>query len=348
MKSISELKLEDLISEENLERYKYISPMNITLADYILRYLNSRPGFIRVKVKEGKEDKDLENSKNYYYEIINKKVLAGKPIEVFFTCFNPKSKKKEITNGRLEPDMGELLSFVHLTLIGKHIREVYNPGFRFIIAYEGNYFNKAPKLSEKETEEVYKILEMYKKEAERMVGIRNVIQFVDLKEIVEKLGDGFQEKIENERHLVLKDIEQGIYNIHKTIDYLVRNVVCLDRFENEESAKKYLWDVVIYNEAYGRIKDGLEENDLGIRTHFPNTINASAKMFRNRGEKDAIRFQLLPDEVTYPYNKLMVRTFDNKWKLKTWKEIENEANYEPIYIKEIEAPFYYQEINKRP
>lgn len=339
-KSLSEYVLSDFYDEKELCNYETNFPSNITMAEYILRYLNSKPGFISSMNND--EQEDIKEKFSNYYHIINQKVLAGKPIEIFFTGFAPKSRKKDITNGNYYPDAGEFLSILHLTLIAKHIRKIYAPGARIIIAYEGSFFHDLSCLTKEQALEVYDVLKLFRNEIERMVRVRNIIEFCNMEDLIDDFKEELFANIEIEKEKMLKREKDGDSELKERVEYFIQEVIELSLFENKEVAIQKMREHVLFSKGFSLWKYKGGEKDLGLQNRYPNAILASMRIHTKEKINENLHIQLLPNEITYPYNRLTVFQNEEHWKLKKWEEIRNEEEYEAVYIEELKTPFYFK------
>lgn len=333
MKKLSEMKLTDIFSEETIDSYAYLSDPKSTLSEFIIDYIASQPGFISDKEKELTRSKE---ERDFYVHLINKKTLTGKPIEVFMLLFDPKPRRISITNGQFLPDMGEFLTILHLTLIGKHIRDIYNPGFRFIICYEGNYFKDTGGFTKEETMKVYEIIQYYKEVAEKMVKIKNVISFVDLEELIEPFKDEHYRLLEEKK----KKVKENKNLYQEFAKYMFEEVINTDDYKTIEEAKEKAKEEAIRMVAFGEVLDKGGEKNNGIFWKYPHVISANANMGYR---EEAFEFQLLPDGITIPYNFITTRNKKGKWELKRYEDIKDKP-YKKVYVEEFDHVFYYQEV----
>jgi pyoverdine/dityrosine biosynthesis protein Dit1 len=341
-KKLSELQLEDIFQGEELDKYKNIYANDSqTVADYIFNILTEPDLGRRLDTFYHENEQKV----NEYLRLIEEKVQSGKPIEIFFNGYDPKPYNKKITNGDVLPDMAEFLSFIHLSMIAKKVREIYSPGFRFIIAYEGNLWAEDDSYFSLETsQKTFHHLKKLVKEAERIVGVRNVIKLIDVLELIEPYKKEFLSTFHGKFIEIMEKYDKKDTKFNKPLDvyrdYVLDELVTFSDFTSEEDVRKYALELAFKARAFKKIKYKGGPKGVGILHKFPNSIGASVKL----RTKNVMSIQLLPGFIDYPYNRLTAKMKDGSWNLVKWEDMQNSSSsFEPVYIKDFDYPFYYME-----
>lgn len=337
-KFLSELTLNDLNLTHLVENYQVKINPDSTVGSIIYEHLNSKPGFIKHK-------RSLDNKKELselYSKAIHKTVSKGAPLEIFISAFSPKITNPDITNGYIYPDMSDLLTLIHLHSVAKGIREVYDYGFRFIIGYRGNVYKEFFNWNDEEVKACYEHLLSLTKVAEKIVGVRNVIRFVDTVELIEEEGDDFQQRLEEEiRKVETKFNEGDAFYVRKINAWIndFKHAIDASRFKNEEEMNAFLFSYGVRFRALKNIEYTGGKHDLGICNSFPNILLATI-----RGLDEKISFQLNPFFRFHSHQRLIALKKDGTWETMKWMDMqESEIIFEPVYYENLDYPFYFIE-----
>lgn len=339
IKSIHELKINDLYINKELEKYKVNIDNDSTVGSVIYKHLSSKPGFIRHK-REVNRKKELET---VYSDAIHKVVAKGAPMEIFISAFQPKVTNPNVTNGLIYPDMSDFLTMMHLHLIAKGIREVYDYGFRFIIGYKGQIFKDFFNWSQHDVDKTYETLLEFKDIVENIVGIHNAVTIVRNEDLIEAQGKEFQVRYEEEISSVKEKYERkDAYYLRKidawTNDF--RKALDVSTFSTIEELDSFLLDNAIKLRALRNIEYFGGKYNLGICNEFPNVLRATI-----RGLDENLSFQLNPFFRFHSHQRLIVLTKEDKWHTLKWSEMkELTSNFEEVYVNEFDYPFYFKEI----
>jgi hypothetical protein len=337
-KNLSEATLEDLKIAHELEKYKVEVHPDSTVGTLIYQHLNSKPGFIKHKRSS---DKKMQ-AEELYLEAIHKVVSKGAPLEIFISTFSPKVTNPNITNGHVYPDMADLLTLIHLHSVAKGIREIYDYGFRFIIGYRGHIYKEFFNWKEKDVDKSYQQLLKLTKIAEKIVGIRNVVQLVDTKDLIEAEGEDYQIRLELEKERIKNEYKIGVPLVVRKIDAWIndfKHVIDINQFSSTRELDSFLHKHAIHFRAMKNIEYKGGKHDLGICNSFPNILLATI-----RGLDEKISIQISPFFHLHSHQRLIALTKDLTWKTMKWNEMQElVSEFEPVYVKDFEHPFYYME-----
>lgn len=333
-KSLEEFTLADFkLAPQSLD-YTFDFSDDATVARIMFDYLTSNPGFIRHERSVALSRKQ----KKAYLDAVHKIVSKGAPLEIFITAFSPKINDVSYTNNACFPDMADCLSLLHLHFIAKQIREIYDYGFRFIIGYKGTLYQELYGWSDEVVKTTLNKLKDITKSIEKIAGIRNVVEFVDLSTLVEKEGHYLKENIQSEYRRIKDDyfnnpesvfpkkINSWISNFSKGIDKT--------RFESEEKMNDFLFNFACYQFAFKYKAYSGGSFNLGITNSYPNTLIATV-----RGMGKQLSFQLNPHFKFHSHQRLILLD-KGEWETFKWSDFE-EGTLEPVFIKNFDYPFYY-------
>lgn len=337
--NLTESTLADLNIAHEIEKYKVKVNPDSTVGTLIYEHLNSKPGFIKHKRSIQKDSK----AEALYLEAIHTIVSKGAPLEIFISAFSPKVTNPNITNGHIYPDMADLLTLIHLHSVAKGIREIYDYGFRFIIGYRGHVYKDFFGWKEEDVETSFQYLIKLTGIAEKIVGIRNVVQFVDNKDLVEAEGEDFQMRLTQEKRNIEEKYVNGDAIYLRKIDAWVndfKHVVNIKNFSSITELDDYLYNYAIHFRALKNIEYTGGKHGLGICNSYPNVLLATI-----RGLDDKISFQISPYFHLHSHQRLIAQTKDGKWKTMKWEEMkELKGSFEPVYVKDFDHVFYYKEV----
>ncbi|QST02049.1 L-tyrosine/L-tryptophan isonitrile synthase family protein (plasmid) [Pontibacillus sp. ALD_SL1] len=336
MNSIFSFSLQDLGLTEALSQYSVPASQESTVADLILSHLNSKPGFIKHK-RSLTKNRDIHS---LYSNAVHTVVAKGAPLDIFITAFTPKVTNPSTTNGHTLPDMADLLSLIHLHLVAKGIREIYDYGFRFIVAYKGRTYQPLFNWSNDTVKDTFDTLLTLRDAAESIVGIRNVVTFVDLEDLIEKEGQLFQKKILHEMIEV-----QNAYN--DKVPYTIRKIDSWKRdfhkainpaaFDTTEKIDSFLHQYALYFRSLKNIQYQGGEHGIGICNSFPQCLMATI-----RGIDEQLSIQLSPFFRFHSHQRLIAKTSNVSWKMMKWCDMEKSSSaFSPVYVKEFSYPFYF-------
>ncbi|PGK52407.1 hypothetical protein CN918_31990 [Priestia megaterium] len=331
---LSSLNLEDLYITHLLPKYKIEFDRDATVADNIYKYLSSRQGFIQHK-RHVTVPKDRLNS---YQRTFRELVLKGAPIVLFFSSFSPKITNPSITNQQLLPDMGDLLTLIHLHLVAKEVRSFYDYGFRFIIGYKGYLYQPIMRWSNSTVDQTFDILQELIKHAERITGVRNVIELVNIVDLINLEGEYFQHqwKIETRKvkNLYLDDDE---YMERKISGWLrdFKQSVNRNDFAQIDNFHHYMLEQAFSIRALREVQFRGGEKDSGICNSLPPSVQASV-----RGLDPELSIQLNPYFRYHAHQRLLgLNQSTGHWETFKWSE--KAKNAQPILTGEYNYPFYF-------
>ena len=331
--SLSDVTLENLFLNHHLSQYNVQFDMKSTVGDNIYKYLTSNEGFIKHKrhVHYSKEQEHL------YRQALRSIVSKGSPITIFFSSFSPKITNPSITNSQFLPDMADLLTLVHLHLLAKHIRSFYDYGFRFIIAFKGTLYQPIMKWSDETVQKTYDILQDLVKHAERITGVRHVVEFVDYMDLVEREGEYFKEQWHREAQHV-----KNLY--HDDDEYIERKItgwikdykksIHIEDFQDIQNVNHFLLEQAFSVRALKHIQFRGGDNNNGICNSLPPTVRTSI-----RGIDPELSLQINPYFRFHSHQRLLALSAHNEWFSFQWKD---EKNMTPVITTEYGYPFYYK------
>jgi hypothetical protein len=304
-----------------------------TVATLIFRYLTSSPGIISHR-RADKLDPEISSS---YLDSLHKAVSKGSPIDVFITAFSPKFKTDWISNGQIFPDMADLLTFVHLQLIAKGIRDIYPYGFRFLVCFKGRVHEPIGRWGEGNLDETFRYLERLNGVSEGITGVRNAVFLYDIKDLISSIEEEYTKNLLNEFSFVKERYEQGDGHYKKKIDAWMadfRKFADPDDFKGTDFEASLFQEALTYR-AYKNIRFKGGPKNLGICSSFPHVLQVNT-----RGNEPSISLQLNPYFRFHSHQRLITLR-QNEWKTATWHEIKDEG-FEPVFFDEFPYPFYYQ------
>lgn len=331
--SLSDITLEDLHLIDILEEYKPDFDFNKTIGDNIYNYLNSKSGLI-----QHKRHINFSNEKELLFqETFRNTVSKGSPITIFISSFSPKITNPLFTNNHLLPDMADLLTIVHLHLLAKHVKGFYDYGFRFIIAFRGNSYRPVFRWNDATIEKSYAILKELIKHAERITGIRNVVEIVDFMDLVKHEGTYFEnqwkEEIERVRKLYDANDELVVRKINGWLrDY--KKSVNQEDFCDIEDFDAYMFEQALSFRALKNTQFVGGIKGVGVCNSLPPTIRPSV-----RGIDNNMSLQINPYFEFHSHQRLIMLDETNKWFTFEWSEKASEVS--PVYAEELDYPFYF-------
>lgn len=324
--------LDNLCFENLVNRYDLTINDEDTIADVIYRFIFSDDSVVHLKGSEVTP----EEIRRYYRLKLNTLVSKGAPIDFFLTTFSPKFKKENISNGWIEPDVGDLITIVHLQMIAKTIRNIYPYNFRFIIAYKGDLYQRVGGWSKEELDKTFNILQQFNEAAEKITGTRNSIVLTRWDKM---FGDGVGEYINrwemkseyyyrlwsDRKEPYYKQIEQWKKDYIPYLDVDKEFEEVFDFFLTKEGCRIRAFNNLIFREG--------QALDLLQKLH-PNLLIAHTR-------KRSKFFNILLNPHFQDRTHLKMAVFDQSWKMKTWEEVKREG-YEPVYIDQYNTPFYFK------
>lgn len=335
---LSDFSFDDLHIRNEIHQYKVDIDPNATVASVILAHLNSKPGFIQHR-RAGDKSTALQEM---YSRAIHQVVAKGAPLELYISAFSPKITNPTVTNGYIYPDMADLLTLIHLHLVAKGIREVYDYGFRFIIGYRGHTYQEFFGWSDEEVEECYNHLHFLKDAAEDITGVRNVIRFVDNRDLIETEGAEFQTRLQNETESVkLEYANQNEVTCTKVNAWIKDFAQSIDpaRFASKEAMDTFLLENSIYFRALKNIEFKGGKHNMGICNSFPNILLATI-----RGLDQKMSIQISPFFRFHSHQRLLALRKNQQWETMKWSDMQHtETVFEPVYLQEFDYPFYFVE-----
>lgn len=335
---LSNFNLDDLHIREDIHQYKVQINPDSTVGSLILEHLNSKPGFIKHRRASDKSEELHE----MYSKAIHQVVAKGAPLEIFISAFSPKITNPSVTNGYVYPDMADLLTLIHLHLVAKGIRDVYDYGFRFIVGYRGHVYQEFFGWSDEEVEQCLDYLHVLKDVAEDITGVRNVVRFVDNAELIQAEGEEFKARFEKEVETVKAFYEQGDETYLRKINAWVKDfsqAIDSKRFSSKEEMDAFLLHHAIRFRALKNIEYTGGKYNMGICNSFPNILLATI-----RGLDQKMSIQISPFFRFHSHQRLIALRKNKQWETMKWSEMQaSESEFEPVYLDEFDYPFYFLE-----
>lgn len=330
---LTDITLNDLNYNNLMKRYNLFIKEDDTIADAIYRFLFSDNSVVHL---EG-SDITPDDIKEYYYERLKKQVSKGAPIDFFLTTFSPKFRKEEISNGWIEPDIGDLITLVHLQMIAKTIREIYPYNFRFIVAYKGDLYQRVGGWSDEELNNTYEILQQLNLFAEKLTGTRNSVVLTRWPEMFGDNLDIFDSRWEakaehyyrlwcDKKEPYFNQIERWKGDFFPYLDIEDEFNQIFDYFLTKEGCRIRAFNNLIFREG-----QALEL----LQNMHPNLLIA-----HTRKKSKFFSILLNPHFQNRTHLKMAVQ-LENNWDMLTWKEIKK-GDYLPVYIEEYNFPFYFK------
>ena len=329
---IADLTLNDLFFDSFIDRYNLKIEDDDTIADAIYRFLFSDNNVVQL------EDSDITPNeiKEYYYSGLKKQVSKGAPIGFLLTTFSPKFKKTEISNGWFEPDIGDLITLVHLQMIAKAIRDIYPYNFRFIIAYKGDLYQRVGDWSKEELDKTFNILQELNWAAEKITGTRNSIlltrwtemfgnEYLEFENRWDDKSEHYYRLWKDRKEPYFTQIEKWKNDFRPYLKFDKEFAELYDFFLTKEGCRIRAFNNLIFREG--------QALDLLKKLH-PNLLIA-----HTRRKSKFFNLQLNPYFRNRTHLKMVV--FDGKWNMKSWEEIQKEG-YKPVYVEEYDHPFFFK------
>ena len=310
----------------------------------IYNYIASRPAYIR---RSGSTYRSEENDKTYI-DLIEERVEKNEPIEIFFLGYCSKYTNEDLTNNQIYPDMGNLISFVHLLTIAENLSKIYPPGIKFDVALETDIYRSLGKHTTDETKKVNEILKQLLEEAEKLTGVYGKIELVNTMDLVESMGQPFLEALKEEKEKVEHEYQNGEnkQRIDEWIEFY-KTTTSKDMFPNEDVAHDYAMQQAIFYEAFNRIKyNQLKDSrflENGIAHDFSKAIMATT-----RGTKEKATLQIFPKESHFPHHGICTIDKNGRWRISRYSDIQNSETgyYIPRFHEQYDFPFYYEELSR--
>ena len=329
-RSINDLTLQELFLDNLLNSYSIEIDEDETVAAVIFRFLTSNPGIVRHRRSVELEPEVSDT----YSESLHKAVSKGSPIDVFITAFSPKFKK--MSNGQVFPDMADLLTFVHLQLIAKSIRDIYPYGFRFLVGFKGRVHEPMGRWGEDTLKQTFHYLQELNKAAEKITGVRNAVHLYDIKELISTIEEEYVQNLESEIQMIKEKYQSGDAFYTRKLDAWMNDFrTFVDRGEfHDVDFEDYLLQEAITYRAYKNIRFLGGPKNLGICSSFSHVLQVNT-----RGNESTISLQLNPYFRFHSHQRLMTLQ-KQEWVTASWDEIHTE-HFTPVYFKEFPYPFYY-------
>ncbi|MGB2631114.1 MAG: diphthine--ammonia ligase, partial [Candidatus Omnitrophota bacterium] len=336
---------EEIISGLPSKEYRLEVPDNDyspgTISQVIWEFLNSRAGEIR---HSGSRPSYGENEKKYLDQI-RECVTRGLPVELIFMNFSPKFASPLISGYSLLPDLSNLMALQHLIDVAKAVQEIYPPGIKFIILYEGRLYQNLGQFTDGEAHESLEQVKYFSRVLEGKAGVSGVIEIADARESVDALGAGFMNELETEeenldRAYASDEDGEFIRKIEEWRTAFAMNIIDLDRLireYGEEHPPLALadWLRVIHHTppsggfldrvrhyadqrtrstaidyfAFRNVKYSGGTGKRGILTDYPRAIPITVRADRSR-----LSLQLIPGISSYPHHGITVWTGE-KWEI---------------------------------
>jgi len=335
-KSLKDLSLDDLQLQQVIHEYEGQLDFNLTIGDNIYNYLTSKKGFIQHK----RHVELSSEAEHLYRQSFSTLVAKGSPIITFFASFSPKITNPSITNHKLLPDMSDLLTFIHLHLLAKHVRSFYDYGFRFIIAYKGFLYQPIMKWTDETVTKTFHLLHELIQTAERITGVRNVVEMIDFMDLIETEGDYFTTQWEKEKKNVLLLYQnEDPYITRKINGWLKDFSTTIDQKDfcdfSPEQFQQFMLEQAVSIRALKNIQFKGGEKGNGICNSLPPTVRTSI-----RGIDPGLSIQINPFFRFHSHQRLIAFSVkENNWKTVKWEDIS--ATCTPVYVQEYNHPFYY-------
>lgn len=337
--------LDEIVSKLSHTRYEIENPKNnnyspLNISHIIWDFLNSKPGKIR---HSGSRPDYGINERVYTQKIINY-VKRGMPIELFLMNFSPKFANPLVSGDNILPDLSNLLALQHLVDIGLSVREVYKPGIRFVVVYEGSIYQELGRFSDEEVQQTYQQVKYFNKLIEKKEGL-GIVNIVDGKGLVKSLGAEFIDTLREEEDRLDKLYKNKkdtnfIYQLDEWRNKFALNIINLNKLINEgelnhkplninewlqilndshpqdsslkkvrELAYESTYKLAIDYFAFHNLKYSFGSENLGIMQGYPNAIHVTV-----RADKKRFALQLIPKTSMYPHHGITVWT-GKKWEV---------------------------------
>ncbi len=313
------------------------SPSNISRI--IWGFLNSRAG----KIRHSGSRPDYGFREEDYLQKIIYYVKRGMPIELFFMNFSPKFANPLISGYDILPDLSNLLAMQHLADINYSVQQIYEPGIRFVVAYEGGIYQELGGFTDEEVQETYQQIKCFSQLIEEKMGMPGVLDIVDGKELVtginhfigslkkeeERLNDLYQNRdpsfvsqfdawrnrfalnVINLDQLIRKHgLDHPPLSLNEWLQIL-NDSPPQDKFLKQvrDMADKAAYSMAIDYFAFSNLKYCTGRANLGIMQDYPHALSVTV-----RADKKRLELQLIPGNSMYPHHGVTAWNGE-KWKI---------------------------------
>ncbi|MED2737324.1 hypothetical protein [Bacillus toyonensis] len=340
MFSIDDYGLDFYISKHCQQEYENIANSSLPLDEKISHLLTINPGFMKKVITD--EEAYKQAKYNTSLNLLRNKIQENKRLEFFSLSFNTKPQIKEITNGIIYPDVADFLTLLHLNLMFKHINNIYPTGATLRIGVEFNYFRKFARIEQDTAINMFNIIEMFNKTAEKMTNSYGNIELYDIYDEVESFKKEFFLKIEAEKLEILQQ-DQSMELIKSGAEYYMNYVIDVKQFPNKEAA----WNFCMYHTldafAYKNTVGYVYDTEQGLFERYSQIIKAENRFQSgsNISSEDTIYIAFLPGAATFSYNRLTINNESDLWEQSIYSEI-IKNNAKEVFVKELTYPFFFK------
>jgi hypothetical protein len=303
----------------------------------LLDFLSSRQGHIRRKGMSFRTE-------IFYSDALPKltaQIERGAPIELNSLCLCTTLANKQYAGDSPYPHMGAFLAFENLHKIIRAAREIYNPGIKMTLGYEGALFEPLYFHNKSVVRQSLLILQRLNDLAASNIWQHgeNPITVVDALWMIERsfgsVGQ-FTKRVE-ELAPILPETASSIawrewYS--KTVsDYFFPSQAERNQFTIERARWREAVLYLKYNE--GISGGGFMEYASNLLTFTP-----------SGRRQNMLALQLIPESSHLPHQRVV--TYDpkaNKWRTEAYKTLtESNDVYAPRYVADYSYPFYFEKV----
>lgn len=315
-------------------RYSLNQPEIIALR--LLDFFSSKQGFIRRKGHTFRTESFYRKSLPQFVRVIKQ----GKPLRLSTLCFCSALANTKYCGNSPYPHMASYIAFENIYKIAKGAQEIYAPGVRFYLGFEGFLFQPLYFHTDTVLKNCFAILQELNQEAAKRITqvAPDSVTVVDGMWMVEQAfgsREAFAAKVEDYKKYVKDEVTaewQQWYQ--KTVSSFY--------FPSEQSRKRFIqerarWRYAMYHYKLhgGKFGGGLLCFDEDVIPFTPSGRRT-----------EMLALQMVPENSFLPHQRIITHESSaNRWRMKAYDEIRKTSDiYAPRYVKNYLYPFYFEKI----
>lgn len=303
----------------------------------ILDFLSSKQGYIRRKGHSFR-------SKATYLQVVPvmvKAIRQGQPIKLGSLCLCTTLANVKYAGESPYPHMAAYIAFENLHKIAKGAQEIYAPGIKLMLGYEGTLFRSLYFHNETVVRNSLAILRELNEVAYRHVigSGPNPIEVIDAVWMVEQTFgslDQFFEQVEDYKQFIR---DESTADWREWYEKTVSDHYLPDGPHKEQFIiDKARWRAAVCHFKYygGTLGKGFVHFDDSVISFTPSGWRTNA-----------LALQLVPKSMYLPHQRVIV--YDDQadqWSMHAYQELQqDDAIYAPRYIRRYDYPFYFKKLS---
>lgn len=320
------------------ETGRYISPYRPeVIALRLLDFLSSKQGYIRRKGQSCR-------TKSFYLQtipVMAQAIKERRPITLDSLCLCTTLANMKYAGESPYPHMAAYIAFENLHKIVKGASEIYTPGIRLILGYEGTLLRSLYFHNETVVQESLDILRELNEIAYRRVigdASSNPIEVVDAIWMIERTFGTFSR--------FLSEVEN--YKLHIPDDSVAEwrrwygETVSSYYFPSEATREKFITERAKWRAAVCHLKYHGGVLGKGF-IHFDNSVLPFTPSGRRA---NMLALQLVPRSSYLPHQRIIVYDGETgRWAMRAYEDIQQDkACYAPRYVRQYLYPFYFKKL----